>query len=298
LEGYDLVQKQIERALSLRYQVNNNAQIKKYFHFLGVTDMIPDSHRSSGETLYLADTDGNWDTDFLKMWKAWRDDEFVLDPCRLTLHTGKSGIDGDTFKNEYLMDQYEIQVNKTAINSVLFMTTIGTTRSSVAYLLESLVKISHQLDNMIEEFTPLENRAHQAKVLDLTEKLPPLPNFSHFHAQFRSNPTTESPEGNIRAAFFMAYNEEGCEYIRLEDKRWEDISRQYVAANFVIPYPPGFPILVPGQVVSQSVISFMKSLDVKEIHGYQQKLGIRVFKKETLEKIVFNFDTKTYHFDI
>ena len=40
------------------------------------------------------------------------------------------------------MDQYGIQVNKTSRNTVLFMTNIGTTRSSVAYLIEVLVKIA------------------------------------------------------------------------------------------------------------------------------------------------------------
>ena len=56
-------------------------------------------------------------------------------PC----YTGRSGIDGDTFKHAYLMDRYGIQVNKTARNSVLVMTHIGTNRSSVAYLIEVLV---------------------------------------------------------------------------------------------------------------------------------------------------------------
>ena len=41
-----------------------------------------------------------------------------------------------------------------------------------------------------------------------------------------------------------------------------------VSANFVIPYPPGFPIMVPGQVIEADTIEFMRKLDVKEIHGY------------------------------
>ena len=37
------------------------------------------------------------------MAKAWAEDEFVLDPSRLTLFVGATGIDGDTFKQEHLM---------------------------------------------------------------------------------------------------------------------------------------------------------------------------------------------------
>ena len=44
-----------------------------------------------------------------------------------------------------------------------------------------------------------------------------------------------------------------------------------VSANFVIPYPPGFPIMVPGQVITQETIEFMRKLDVKEIDGYEAR---------------------------
>jgi arginine decarboxylase len=55
-----------------------------------------------------------------------------------------------------------------------------------------------------------------------------------------------------------------------------------VSANFVIPYPPGFPIMVPGQVVKSDTITFMRKLDVKEIHGYQAALGLKLIKPEKL----------------
>jgi arginine decarboxylase len=51
---------------------------------------------------------------------------------------------------------------------------------------------------------------------------------------------------------------------------------------FVIPYPPGFPILVPGQVVSKEILAFIEALDTREIHGYRPELGFRVFTDEAL----------------
>ena len=57
-----------------------------------------------------------------------------------------------------------------------------------------------------------------------------------------------------------------------------------VASTFVIPYPPGFPVLVPGQVVSKEIIHFLSALDVKEIHGYRADLGLRVFKDSILDR--------------
>jgi len=55
-----------------------------------------------------------------------------------------------------------------------------------------------------------------------------------------------------------------------------------VSAKFVIPYPPGFPIMVPGQVITQETITFMRKLDVKEIHGYNASLGLELLSPKAL----------------
>ena len=61
----------------------------------------------------------------------------------------------------------------------------------------------------------------------------------------------------------MAYDAAGCEYIRLADPEIDRRLKngpEWVSANFVIPYPPGFPIMVPGQVITQETIDFMRKL--------------------------------------
>jgi arginine decarboxylase len=58
-----------------------------------------------------------------------------------------------------------------------------------------------------------------------------------------------------------------------------------VSSNFVIPYPPGFPIMVPGQVITQETIDFMRKLDVKEIHGYDAVQGLKLVRSEALAKL-------------
>jgi arginine decarboxylase len=57
---------------------------------------------------------------------------------------------------------------------------------------------------------------------------------------------------------------------------------ELVSAKFVIPYPPGFPIMVPGQVVTKEIITFMRKLDVKEIHGYNAGRGLELLRPEAL----------------
>jgi arginine decarboxylase len=52
---------------------------------------------------------------------------------------------------------------------------------------------------------------------------------------------------------------------------------------FVIPYPPGFPVLVPGQVISADTIEYMQALDTREIHGYRPETGYWVFTQAALD---------------
>ena len=51
----------------------------------------------------------------------------------------------------------------------------------------------------------------------------------------------------------------------------------------MIPYPPGFPIMVPGQVIKADTIEFMRKLDVKEIHGYDATLGLKLISPGVLD---------------
>ncbi|AKO96332.1 MAG: beta-eliminating lyase-related protein [Marinovum algicola] len=278
LEGFEFTQRQVESAMSIRRAIATHPLLLKYFKVITAGDMIPEEYRESGVSSYY-ETDQGW-TDIANSWTT---DEFVLDPTRVTLAVGGTGWDGDTFKTKILMDKYGIQINKTSRNTVLFMTNIGTTRSSVAYLIEVLVEIAKELDELLDDASKMEKRSFENRVSALVEHVPPLPDFSHFHPAFRYGDDT--PEGDIRAAFFLAYDEEKCDYIPLDDKlqtRLED-GEELVSTSFIIPYPPGFPILVPGQVISPEILSFMRALDVSEIHGFRADLGLRVFTKEALK---------------
>ena len=58
-----------------------------------------------------------------------------------------------------------------------------------------------------------------------------------------------------------------------------------MSTGFVVPYPPGFPVLVPGQLVSKQILYFLAQLDIKEIHGYNPDLGLSVFTEDALKRI-------------
>jgi arginine decarboxylase len=81
----------------------------------------------------------------------------------------------------------------------------------------------------------------------------------------------------------MAYDERLWESLPLADARDRlGAGKQVVSATFVTPYPPGFPLLVPGQVLDAETIAFMEALDTPEIHGYDPERGLRVFTDEAV----------------
>ncbi|MFT5184799.1 MAG: arginine decarboxylase, partial [Flavobacteriales bacterium] len=129
-EGYELVERGVELAMSLRAKVNDDPALNKYFDVLTVKDFIPSKYRKTALLEYYAKGAG-WN----RMETAWDEDEFVLDPTKVTLNIGRTGVDGDTFKNKFLMDKFNIQINKTSRNTVLFMTNIGTSRGSITDLI-------------------------------------------------------------------------------------------------------------------------------------------------------------------
>ncbi len=276
LEGFKLVQQQVESAKMLRRVITSHPLLRRWFRVLTGADLIPEQYRSAGED------DPDLEDSTLLPQQRWEHDEFVLDPSRVTICIANTGVDGDTFKHEYLMRGHGIQVNKTSRNTVLFMTNIGTTNSSVAYLVEVLLKLAQQIDDEVDRMGPMDLRAHKRKVKDAQGK-PSLPDFSSFHPRFRGDPDGDTPEGNLREAFFMAYDERTCEYLSGEAARARlDAGRDVVSATFVTPYPPGFPILVPGQTVSREILTYVSVLDTREIHGYVPGLGYRVFTEESL----------------
>lgn len=278
LEGYELVEKSIEMAMVLRSKVQDHPKLSKYFHILNVKDLIPEAYRQCGLSEYYTVENG-WD----RMEESWEKDEFVLDPTKVTLSVGKAGITGDVFKNTYLMDRFNIQLNKTSRNTVLLMTNIGTTRGSVTFLINALLQIADELDESNRSLNKRESEISQKHITSLIKDVPPLPDFSYFHRSFQASPGV--PGGNIREAFFLAYEEDLCEYIPMSECLGAlATNKELVSTSFVIPYPPGFPILVPGQVVSEEIIKFMIALDVKEIHGYRAELGLKIFTVEALNR--------------
>src|SRR6185312_16164814 len=189
LEGYGLVHNAIEVALAIRKAVAAHPLISKYFEVLPADKMVPAEFRQSGFTDFLDPS-----TDWAKVRKSMQEDEFCLDPTRMTLVCGTAGYDGTQFKG-LLAQKYNIQVNKTSRNSVLLQSNINNTRSDVAHLIRVLAEISNEIEQSLAEGGPNARDAFNARVRSLMTDVPDLPNFSHFHDAFREDGGARTKEG-------------------------------------------------------------------------------------------------------
>ncbi|WP_082965935.1 aminotransferase class I/II-fold pyridoxal phosphate-dependent enzyme, partial [Mycobacterium kubicae] len=280
MEGFQLVRQVYDMALVFRHRVRKDRLISKWFRILDESDLVPEEYRASCVSSYREVRQGALDE-----WnEAWRSDQFVLDPTRVTLFLGKTGMTGYDFREKILMDRFGIQINKTSINSVLLIFTIGVTWSSVHHLLDVLRRVATDFDRAKKMASTADWALHERRVEEITEDLPHLPDFSEFDVAFR--PEGATSYGDTRSAFYAGYEESDREYVLIgtAGRRLAE-GKTLVSTTFVVPYPPGFPVLVPGQVISKEIIYFLAQLDVKEIHGYNPELGLSVFTQEALARM-------------
>lgn len=280
IEGFQLVRQVYDMALVFRHRVRKDRLISKWFRILDESDLVPEEFRESSVSSTASIRQGA-----LAEWnEAWRSDHFVLDPTRVTLFVGKTGMNGYDFREKILMERFGIQINKTSINSVLLIFTIGVTWSSVHYLLDVLRRVAIDFDRTEKEASVADRVLQERHVEEITEDLPHLPDFSEFDVAFR--PVDECKFGDMRSAFYAGYEEADREHVLIgtAGRRLAE-GKTLVSTTFVVPYPPGFPVLVPGQVVSKEIVYFLAQLDVKEIHGYNHDLGLSVFTETALARM-------------
>jgi hypothetical protein len=143
----------------------------------------------------------------------------------------------DELRDE-LFNRFNITVEKSTFNTITLLLTIGTTRSKCSRLYDALRRIAH------ERRAP--RRLYRAPV---------LPPFTQLYCLPRD-----------------AYYSKG-ELVGLlddNDQANPDLIGR-VCCDQIVPYPPGIPVLVPGQVINDTVIEFLvRTLRVNsrvELHG-------------------------------
>src|SRR5580765_3135405 len=164
-------------------------------------------------------------------------DGIRLDPTKVTIDISGCGYTVDDLQ-KVLFERYNIQTEKSTFNTLTMLLTIGTTRSKVSRLYDALMRIAR------------EGRPPRRLV-----QTPEIPNFT----RLRYLP---------RDAYYC-----GGELLPVFDER-ERVNRSLagrVCADQIVPYPPGIPVLVPGQLITSKVLQYVGELlhshKRMEMHG-------------------------------
>jgi arginine decarboxylase len=155
-----------------------------------------------------------------------RNDGIRLDPTKLTIDISASGFSADELRDA-LIERFNIQVEKNTHNTLTLLLTIGTTRSKVSRLFDAMLRLAK------------ERRAPRTYA-----RVPQAPGFSRLACLPRD-----------------AFYETG-ERLPLIDENGQpnaELSGR-VCCDQIVPYPPGIPVLVPGQVVEPGVVAFLARL--------------------------------------
>jgi arginine decarboxylase len=166
-----------------------------------------------------------------------RADGILLDPTKVTIDISGCGYTVEDLQKE-LFERYNIQVEKSTFNTLTLLLTIGTTRSKVSRLYDALMRIARQ------------GRPPRRLV-----QTPEIPGFT----RLRYLP---------RDAYYC-----GGELLPVFDER-ERVNKKLVGcvcADQIVPYPPGIPVLVPGQVITSKIADYLgnllRSTRRMEMHG-------------------------------
>jgi arginine decarboxylase len=166
-----------------------------------------------------------------------RSDGIQLDPTKVTIDISGCGYTVEDLQ-KVLFERYNIQVEKSTFNTLTLLLTIGTTRSKVSRLYDALMRIAR-------EGRP-SRRLVQTPEIPAFTKLKVLP----------------------RDAYYC-----GGELLPVFDEK-ERVNRALtgrICADQIVPYPPGIPVLVPGQLVTSRIAEYLgdllRSTKRMEMHG-------------------------------
>ncbi len=169
--------------------------------------------------------------------EAVRHDGIRLDPTKVTIDISGCGYTAEDLQKE-LFERYNIQVEKSTFNTLTLLLTVGTTRSKVSRLYDALMRIARQ--------------GRQPRRLVQTPEIPAFTRLKFLP----------------RDAYYC-----GGELVPVFDER-ERVNHKLagrVCADQIVPYPPGIPVLVPGQLITAKIIEYVADLlhstKRMEMHG-------------------------------
>jgi arginine/lysine/ornithine decarboxylase len=234
------------------------------------------------------------------------DDYCMLDPIKVSIVTPGVGQDGKfektgipaTLVTAYL-DRHGIQVEKTTDFTVLFLFSFGITKGKWGTLVTALLDLKSDYDanTPLAQSLPKLTTANPARYGELglrdlaDEMFDQLKSAKQTHWLAQAFSTLPTPHMTPAEAYHQLVLD-NVEHVALEDMA------DRVLATSVVPYPPGIPMLMPGENAGPAngpYLSYLRALqqwDARfpgfghDTHGVENKDGVlymQCLKKSTAQ---------------
>ncbi len=186
------------------------------------------------------------------------------DSTRLVVNIRKLGISGYE-ADRILREKYRTQVEMADYENLVMITTVSDSRESLERLLQALKELAlaekpdeEALEEaLIENYSVISKSHNLRKILREQYKKTAVREFNGIEKEIR-----EAPEGGQFALKpWEAY------YAPKEQVSLEQGSSR-ICADIITPYPPGIPLLYPGEIISASCIQY-----ITDILGYGGKVN-------------------------
>ena len=189
----------------------------------------------------------------------------MLDPIKATIVTPGLGIDGRfadwgipaSIVTKYLAE-HGVVVEKTGLYSFFVMFTIGITKGRWNSLVTELQQFKSDYDGnqplwrVMPEFVQAHPEYERVGLRDLAQQI---------HEQYRAHDiarvTTEMYLSNMQPAMKPSRAYECLAHRQVERVPVDELEGR-ITTMLVTPYPPGIPLLIPGERFNRSIVEYLK----------------------------------------
>jgi arginine decarboxylase len=264
--GTALVEESIAEALDFRRamrKVDEEYGKDWWFKVWGPNDLVEEGVGESSEWVLRGDTqheDARWHG-----FGALAEGFNMLDPIKATVVTPGLNLDGkfdDTgipasIVTKYLAE-HGVVVEKTGLYSFFIMFTIGITKGRWNTLLTALQQFkddyakNQPMWRILPEFCAKHPRYERMGLRDLCQHVHQL--YAHYDI---ARLTTEMYLSDLQPAMTPA-----DAYAHIARRQTErvaiDALEGRITVGLVTPYPPGIPLLIPGEVFNKKIVDYLK----------------------------------------
>lgn len=186
-------------------------------------------------------------------------DQLYTDPTKITVKV-EGWISGKDLRTEF-WDEHGIQVNKYGPDTILCLFTIGIDDQDVTELKQKIQSFLSDNKSRIESHS----KSDVARPSFPVSGIQYIADNGAVDDAYKAAIENRSESRFDPGSTLIGSADESIEVLPLTTL--VSLVGEVVSTGFVVPYPPGYPILIPGQILTNEILIWLIAQFGREIHG-------------------------------